>query len=75
MCPFRNGSGPTGQGPGTGRGLGQGGGRGRQPEGFGLGPEGFCICPQCGEKVPHKRAIPCYQVKCSKCGSSMTRER
>ena len=75
MSPFRDGTGPAGQGPGTGRGLGQGGGRGRQPGGFGLGPAGECICPQCGEKVPHQRGVPCYSLKCPKCGSPMIRER
>ena len=76
MSPFRNGTGPVGQGPGTGRGLGQGGGRGRQPGGFGLGPSGFCVCsnPDCKNKVPHQRGIPCYNLKCEKCGSPMVRE-
>lgn len=58
-----------------GRGLGQGGGRGRQPGGFGLGPDGNCVCPSCGEKVPHQRGVPCYEAECPKCGSRMTRER
>lgn len=76
MSPFRNGTGPAGQGPGTGRGLGQGGGRGRQPNGFGLGPSGFCVCsnPDCKNKVPHQRGTPCYNLKCEKCGSPMVRE-
>jgi len=51
------------------------GGRGRQPGGFGLGPGGECVCPDCGAKVPHQRGIPCYQHKCPKCGQAMTRAR
>jgi len=73
--PNLDGTGPTGGGPGTGRGLGRGGGRGRQPGGFGLGPSGNCVCPSCGTKVPHQRGIPCYEMKCPKCGSRLTRER
>jgi len=71
--PYGNGTGPTGQGPGTGRALGQGGGRGRQPKGFGLGPAGECLCPNCKTKASHQRGVPCYNQKCPKCGSPMTR--
>jgi len=51
-------------------------GRGRrQTQGFGLGPGGYCVCPSCGERIPHALGTPCYQQKCPKCGSPMTRER
>ncbi len=65
------------QRPSFGRGLGRGGGRGRQPGGFGLGPGSFCICtnPDCRAKVPHQRGVPCYSLKCEKCGAPMTRAR
>lgn len=61
-----------GQGPRTNAPAGRG--RGRQPGGRGLGPAGFCVCPQCGEKVAHRRGVPCYEIRCPKCGSPMTRE-
>ncbi len=67
------------------RGFGRGGrfrapgsgGRGRQPGGFGLGPAGECVCtnPKCKHKVSHTRGIPCYTLRCEKCGSPMIRER
>ncbi|MGO9313099.1 MAG: NifB/NifX family molybdenum-iron cluster-binding protein [Syntrophobacteraceae bacterium] len=37
------------------------------------GPGGFCVCPKCGAKKQHGRAIPCSQVLCPACQSSMTR--
>jgi len=64
-----------GGGRGGGRGLGGGGGRGRmggtKP---GAGPSGYCICPNCGHKVPHQAGQPCYQMSCPKCGTRMVRE-
>ena len=75
MSPLRNGTGPADQRPGARRGLGQGGGGGRQPGGFGLGPGGECVCPNCGTKIAHQRGVPCYDHKCPKCGQAMTRAR
>ncbi len=57
---------------GRGQGAGRGQGRGRMG-GFGLGPSGTCVCPKCGYEMPHQRGIPCYQQKCPKCGTMMTR--
>lgn len=52
---------------------GQGQGRmgGNRP---GAGPGGNCVCPNCGERVPHQQGVPCYEVNCPKCGTKMTRE-
>jgi predicted RNA-binding Zn-ribbon protein involved in translation (DUF1610 family) len=40
-----------------------------------MGPEGNCVCPTCGLKLAHKLGVPCYQMKCPKCGEMMSRER
>ncbi len=39
-----------------------------------LGPSGNCICPKCKTKALHQIGQPCYQIKCPKCNSQMTRE-
>jgi len=57
---------------GFGRGRRRGWGRGRMG-GFGAGPGGECVCPSCGERVPHQAGVPCYTVKCPKCGTPMVR--
>ena len=76
-------TGPAGRGPMTGRGRGggfsRGGGFGRGGRrglggGFALGPGGECICPNCGYREPHKLGVSCYNKKCPKCGTNMTRE-
>ncbi len=62
---------PTGRGLGMGRGRGTSG-RGRM-SGFAAGPGGDCVCPKCGAKASHQIGIPCYNQKCPKCQSPMTR--
>lgn len=70
--PISEGSGQgAGRGQGRGQGRGRGGAGGNRP---GAGPAGYCICQGCGEKVIHQAGVPCYSVKCPKCGSAMVRE-
>ena len=57
---------------GFGRGR-RGGGRGGRRFGVGMPPTS-CICPKCGMKVPHQPAVPCFKIKCPRCGSFMTRK-
>ena len=73
--PGGDGTGPDGQGPVAGRGRGRGqeqGGRGLGG-GFARGPDGKCRCPNCGYEEPHQLGVPCYNKKCPKCDSPMTR--
>lgn len=67
--PGRDGTGPLGQGPIAGRGTGFGGGR----SGMGVGPAGYCVCPNCGTKLNHTAGVPCTSRKCPKCGTAMVR--
>jgi predicted Fe-Mo cluster-binding NifX family protein len=69
-----SGPGALGAGPGMGMGRGMGRGRGRgRGCGAGVGPGGHCFCPGCGTTVPHQPGVPCFQVKCPKCGTTMRR--
>ena len=74
--PRGDGTGPTGQGRGGGGGMGRaaGKGRGRMGGQFAAGPGGNCVCPQCGNKVPHIVGEPCNKKSCPNCGTVMTRE-
>jgi len=57
-------------------GMGTGGGKGMAGRGGGFGASsgGNCVCPNCGEKASHKLGAPCYEQRCPKCGTAMTRE-
>ena len=39
----------------------------------GKGPNGECICPECGAYVPHQKGIPCKDTICVHCGTNMER--
>jgi len=43
-------------------------------EAQGKGPEGYCICPKCNDKIKHERGVPCSTIKCPKCNINLTRE-
>jgi hypothetical protein len=63
---------PIGDGSGPPRGVpGRGGRMKGNNSGAGLG--GNCVCPGCGEKIPHKQGIPCVNMACPKCGTKMIR--
>ena len=72
--PRGNGTGPRGQGPRTGQSRKQDGKGRRRGGGFGAGPGGNCVCPSCGEKAAHQLGVACFDMKCPKCGTTMTRE-
>ena len=70
--PRGDGRGPPG---GSVPGAGRGGGRGRMSGSkAGAGPGGECVCPSCGATASHQVGLPCYQIECPKCGSSMVRK-
>lgn len=64
-----------GRGQGSGRRQGQGGQRsGRMGGRKAAGPDGYCVCPQCGQREPHQMGAPCVERTCPQCGTAMTRE-
>ncbi|KPA16455.1 hypothetical protein MHK_003336 [Candidatus Magnetomorum sp. HK-1] len=32
-----------------------------------------CICPECHQTIMHQASVPCFQMKCPKCGTPMAR--
>lgn len=73
--PRGDGTGPMGLGPMvSGSGNRTGRGMGRMGGSFSAGVDGYCVCPNCGTKVKHERAVPCANIKCPNCGTMMTRE-
>ena len=49
-------------------------GKGRMG-GSAAGPSGMCVCQKCGSSVPHQTGVPCYRMKCPKCGTPMARQQ
>ncbi len=58
----------------SGRGRRSGGGRGRMGGSKAAGPDGLCVCPNCGKEVKHQIGMPCYQQTCPKCGTKIVRK-
>jgi S1-C subfamily serine protease len=42
--------------------------------GFGAGPVGNLICPNCSTTVPHQIGVPAYMVNCPNCQTPMMRQ-
>jgi predicted amidophosphoribosyltransferase len=40
----------------------------------GLGSGGHCLCPKCGERIAHRRGVPCQDEHCPRCGAKLLRE-
>jgi len=63
--------------PSTGQGMAQGSSSGSSSSGYGSsgsgGPSGECVCPICGTIVTHTASVPCYEMKCPRCGTPMVR--
>jgi len=39
-----------------------------------LGSGGFCICPKCETRLPHREGVRCLEEHCPQCGAKMLRE-
>lgn len=39
-----------------------------------MGAGGFCICPKCETRLPHRDGVPCQDERCPQCGAKMLRE-
>ncbi len=48
--------------------------RERVEEAAGKGPDGDCVCPKCGYRVPHKRGVPCSTLACPNCNINLERK-
>jgi len=43
-------------------------------EAIGEGPGGYCVCPQCGYKIPHQAGVPCSEIQCPNCKINLERK-
>ena len=39
-----------------------------------MGNGGYCVCPKCNTRIPHRPGIRCQEEVCPKCGAKMLRE-
>lgn len=42
-------------------------------EAQGRGPGGYCVCPNCGYRIEHKRGTPCSMLQCPNCKINLQR--
>ena len=42
--------------------------------GWGMGPAGYLVCPNCSTQVAHQTGVPAYTVNCPNCGTQMMRQ-
>ena len=40
----------------------------------GMGSGGYCICPKCDYRIPHRSGVPCQEERCPNCGVKLMRE-
>lgn len=70
MNPRRRSNPSKGRGKGSGRGQRRSS-RGGQRRSSADEAVDKCVCPNCGEKVPHQRGVPCNRHQCPSCGARM----
>jgi len=39
-----------------------------------MGAGGFCICPKCETRLPHRDGVRCQDERCPQCGAKLLRE-
>lgn len=39
-----------------------------------MGFGGYCICPKCETKLPHRDGVRCQDERCPQCGAKLLRE-
>jgi cation diffusion facilitator family transporter len=44
------------------------------PKAEGKGPDGECVCPQCGYTTPHQKGVPCSSLQCPNCKINLERK-
>jgi len=44
------------------------------PNAEGKGPDGECVCPQCGYTIQHQKGVPCSSLQCPNCKINLVRK-